>query len=555
MTHKLERLAAQNPERWGPVLKSHIEQWQASGKIVDAKLPLGAQLRANAALNSRVRSCEHRDCRGCGSAWCKLHQAKRTYAECHACPDLPPPPTAPVAVIIAARNNGQYLAECIKSVQAQTQRPASIIYVDDASDDGSVDIAKGLGIETIALPEWAGVCAARNAGIAATDTPWVMVLDGDDVIPPNYIEAHFDAIAATPGEAMYYSGADLFGDHTGTRLATPWDANTLRSGNHIHTSAIVRRDILNHVGGWREEAAPFWDWDLWLRIADLNERGVPVEATRLRYRQHAASVMRNRENRDHATYLMRLKHSRPAVCCVLSDRLPDLWPIWIQRVAACVAAFQAETAEIEPVGKFGSRVCPEFDLILLYTGDPRYRHSVNDMAALWPHGAASVLAERFIPPDAPRLAQAPYVSRFLASAYNRFLDLPNRLLWLVEDDVIPPVDAVQKLVHTALYHPAIEPVVAGWYRSRHGDRHIIGNVRDASGAYAPVKAVGPGANRVDLTGTGCMLLWKPGISHRFTPFWRDCAAHDFAFCAGLDRTPIVLGEVECRHHVTAETYV
>jgi hypothetical protein len=506
------------------------------------------------ARHARARRCVWREKCGCTSATCAKLGRRVDYDDCAACPHLPAEHA--VTIVVAARNCGPWLRECLESATGQT-RPCRVVYCDDASTDDSLAVARSVsGVEVIPFSRHRGVCAARNRGLASAATEWVIHLDGDDVLPPDYVAAHLKAADKHPEADILYSGATLFGARSGAIVARDWSEPDLRASNYVHTSAMVRRDAAREAGGWREGIGTAWDWDLWLRVADNGGAGAPVRDVELRYRQHDRNVtgsqgLHDRDNADRMHYLMRVAHSRPAVCVVLSDRLPGLWPRWFARVADEVRAWRDDVRTTPTFEPFGAPVVPAVDLVVLYTGD-RWRlrdvHQLADGVREW-CGDVSVLAERFIPPPGSRLEQAPAISRFLARAYNRFLDLPNRLLWMVEDDVLPPPGTLSRLARTALGGPDVEPAVSGWYRSRHGDGRPVGNVKRPDGRYEPADPPGPGVHRWQLTGTGCLLAWKPAIGHRFSPFWRDAAAHDFAFTDRLPRPVAVVGEAECRHMI------
>ena len=59
--------------------------------------------------------------------------------------------TIPIAVIISGRNYGQFLGDCIESVQRQDPAPAEIIYMDNASEDGSIAVARAKGVDVCVI--------------------------------------------------------------------------------------------------------------------------------------------------------------------------------------------------------------------------------------------------------------------------------------------------------------------------------------------------------------------------------------------------------------------
>ena len=111
-----------------------------------------------------------------------------------------------VAVIVPAYNAAGTLAETLASASAQSLRDIEILVVSDGSTDATVDIASRAR-ETdprIRVIEQAnsGVAAARNTGIAASDSAFIAPLDADDLWHPDKLKlqlARFDACDTRTG--------------------------------------------------------------------------------------------------------------------------------------------------------------------------------------------------------------------------------------------------------------------------------------------------------------------------------------------------------------------
>jgi succinoglycan biosynthesis protein ExoU len=91
-----------------------------------------------------------------------------------------------VAVIIAGYNAEKTIARAIRSALAQNE-VAEVMVVDDASTDRTLEVAKscddGTGrLIVLAQPFNQGPAAARNRGIKASTSPFISILDSDDVI-------------------------------------------------------------------------------------------------------------------------------------------------------------------------------------------------------------------------------------------------------------------------------------------------------------------------------------------------------------------------------------
>lgn len=117
---------------------------------------------------------------------------------------------AAVTVVITSCNQGPLIREAVESALSQTVRPERIIIVDDGSDDqASVNVLSailddcrhgvpdtgGVAVDLIGQVN-AGPSAARNRGVAAAETPFIVVLDGDDRLMPTFIERTLPLLTA-----------------------------------------------------------------------------------------------------------------------------------------------------------------------------------------------------------------------------------------------------------------------------------------------------------------------------------------------------------------------
>lgn len=95
-----------------------------------------------------------------------------------------------VSIIVPAYKVEDYLDECVASILAQTHKAIEIILVDDGSPDRCGEMcdswaARDPRVRVIHQAN-AGLSAARNAGIAIATGTWLMFVDGDDVVSPEF---------------------------------------------------------------------------------------------------------------------------------------------------------------------------------------------------------------------------------------------------------------------------------------------------------------------------------------------------------------------------------
>ena len=98
-----------------------------------------------------------------------------------------------VTVVIPAYNAAPVIADAIRSALSQTVRDLEVIVVDDASADGTYEVACGIAAEdnrvrVLRQDQNRGPAACRNRAIAAATGSWIAPLDADDAWLPERLE-------------------------------------------------------------------------------------------------------------------------------------------------------------------------------------------------------------------------------------------------------------------------------------------------------------------------------------------------------------------------------
>ena len=103
-----------------------------------------------------------------------------------------------VTVVIPNYNGEKYLKGCLDSIAPSVQNAAityDIIVVDDASTDSSREIVRSYpDVKLIEQKENGGFSASVNAGIKASKTPYVILLNNDTIAKPGFVQNLYNAI-------------------------------------------------------------------------------------------------------------------------------------------------------------------------------------------------------------------------------------------------------------------------------------------------------------------------------------------------------------------------
>jgi GT2 family glycosyltransferase len=109
---------------------------------------------------------------------------------------------ASYSVVVVSHNHADTLAACLGAVAGLTPPPVTVVVVDNASDDGSADVAAGfssrLPIEVVRRSDNTGFAAAANTGIQIGDAPWVLCLNPDCAPAPDFVDRILAAVAGLP---------------------------------------------------------------------------------------------------------------------------------------------------------------------------------------------------------------------------------------------------------------------------------------------------------------------------------------------------------------------
>ena len=100
-----------------------------------------------------------------------------------------------ISVIVPVYRTEAYIEACVRSLCAQTFRDYEIILVDDGSPDRAAALAEDVLKQSkaryrVLRTENRGVSAARNTGLRAAEGEWVVMIDSDDVVSPDFLAAY-----------------------------------------------------------------------------------------------------------------------------------------------------------------------------------------------------------------------------------------------------------------------------------------------------------------------------------------------------------------------------
>jgi GT2 family glycosyltransferase len=205
-----------------------------------------------------------------------------------------------ISVIIPNWNGAAYLERCLLSLETQTCPPREIIVVDNASRDGSVEIALRVSphLTLVRKKSNLGFAAAVNAGVQVAQGEWAAVLNNDTEVAPTWLAECAAAIQRHPD--CSFLACRIFEHSRGQRIFSAGDCFLragigYRRGQELDTraefdsecdifsasgcAALYRLTTLRAAGGYDEDFFAYLeDVDLGLRLKASGATGIYAPA-------------------------------------------------------------------------------------------------------------------------------------------------------------------------------------------------------------------------------------------------------------------------------------
>lgn len=197
------------------------------------------------------------------------------------------PVTAPqFSVVVPVHDPPEdVLRATLDSVLDQTLTEWQLCLVDDGSTAGHVwpmleqAARQDPRIDAARRPTSGGIVAASNEALGMAAGDFLVLLDHDDLLHPEALERVSRALVDSPDADYVYSDEDKIGPdgrHYDAFLKPGWSPERLRTQMYTCHLSVLRRAVVEEVGGFRTEFEGSQDWDLVLRVVERARRVVHV---------------------------------------------------------------------------------------------------------------------------------------------------------------------------------------------------------------------------------------------------------------------------------------
>lgn len=198
-----------------------------------------------------------------------------------------------VSIIIPIYNYGRYAMQAIDSALAQTYKNTEVIVINDGStDDTHIALLPYQYRVRSYCSVNQGVSRARNFGASLACGEFLLPLDADDWIEPNYLERTVPHMA-DPEVGVVATDYVNFGAMGGRITARATTLQQEMNGNSIPITSLIRKTAFEQTPGYttafietagNKQQLGFEDWNLWIDILKRGWKVYPVNEPLFHYR-------------------------------------------------------------------------------------------------------------------------------------------------------------------------------------------------------------------------------------------------------------------------------
>ena len=219
-----------------------------------------------------------------------------------------------ISIIMPVYNEDKYLHAAIDSILSQTFDNFEFIIIDDASTDNSLQIIKSYTDKRIILicNEYnVGNYPSRNKGLEIAVGKYICVMDADDVAYPQRLELQYQYLEACSDLWILGTGLDF--SIPGMKWTLPSSHEQLMIGLlqdnvSLHSSLMIRTDVMRKYGGYDEKYVYSCDYDLMSRFS-LAGKVENLPEVLMMYRWHASQISQLHQDEQKAfAYDIRRKY-------------------------------------------------------------------------------------------------------------------------------------------------------------------------------------------------------------------------------------------------------
>ncbi|MFV0255161.1 MAG: glycosyltransferase family 2 protein [Erysipelotrichaceae bacterium] len=215
-----------------------------------------------------------------------------------------------LSVIIPVYNvSKKYLSECLDSILQQSYQNFEICLADDcSSNQETLETLKAYQdkdqrIKVVYRTENGHISLASNSALAIATGEFVVMMDNDDTIEKTAFNEFIKVLNEDRNLDFIYSDEDKideFNKRTDPQFKPDLAIDKLYGGNYICHLNMVRRTIINQIGGFRKGYEGAQDFDLFLRVLAVTQNFKHIPKVLYHWRMIEGSTALNSSSKNYA---------------------------------------------------------------------------------------------------------------------------------------------------------------------------------------------------------------------------------------------------------------
>ena len=195
-----------------------------------------------------------------------------------------------VSVVMPVYNYGNQFEKSLQSVFDSTYKNFEIIIVNDGSSDEYVlrklESIKDNKHITIITQENSGPSSARNKGVEVSNGDFILPLDSDDTIHPDYIQNCVNILKSKKDISPVYCDTLHTGEIQGVESRPEWSMERLVQGPFIVNCSMFHKSAFLECEGYDTTLKGWEDYDLWIRMGKKGYKGKRIPKPLFNYFHH-----------------------------------------------------------------------------------------------------------------------------------------------------------------------------------------------------------------------------------------------------------------------------
>lgn len=212
-----------------------------------------------------------------------------------------------ISIILPVYNCEKYIEQSINSILNQSFSDFELIVINDGSTDNTESIISKFKSDNRVIvinKKNEGLIQTLNLGLGLAQCKYVARMDADDISLPNRLSEQFKRMENDEDLVVLGSNINIVDESGNLKGISQYptsfaiDEFILKGSPLAHPSVIMRKDIIQSIGGYRKAFIHSEDYDLWLRVFEKGYRIDNIEEPLLIYRETTTGISRAQHNKQ-----------------------------------------------------------------------------------------------------------------------------------------------------------------------------------------------------------------------------------------------------------------